>query len=161
MAIILLVAACFVLLGFLIAAVSGAPWVPARSADITKVFKDIDLNKNTVLIELGCGDGRVALAAAKRGAKVTGYEINPVLWVISVYRTRRFANVKIKLANFWKTDLSSADIVMAFLIPRTMPRLAAKVKKEMRPGARLASYVFTLPGKRHVKLTSKWYIYEF
>src|SRR5579885_3686023 len=112
---------------------SGAPWVPARRADIETLLDDVHLKADELYIELGCGDGRLLVAVAKRGATAVGYEINPLLWLIATIRTIRFyPRVHVKLGNFWRANISQADVVMTFLVPRTMPNLA-RTAKELRP----------------------------
>ena len=148
-------------LGFMIASISGAPWVPARSFDIADILDDAKLSKGDVFLELGCGDGRLVRAAAKRGAIATGYELNPVIWFIAWLLSIRTTNAHIKLANLWKIDLSKADVVLAFLVPRTMRRLEIKVEKEMKKGSTLISYIFPLPFSKNGKKHKSWYVYQF
>jgi SAM-dependent methyltransferase len=155
------VAALVFLFGFAISGFIGAPWVPAFRRDVKAVLADTALKKGHLYIELGCGDGRLVEEAAKRGAQAIGYEINPVMWFIAVVRTRKYPSAHIYLGNFWKKDLSEADVVMAFLLPKFMERLETKVNAELKSGARLASYIFELPTK-HPKVTRHhWRIYEF
>ena len=154
-------------LGFLILAsfaaggLLGAPWVPTFTNDVEAILDDARLKKNELFIELGCGDGRMLTAAAKRSAQVVGYELNPVLYLIARWHTRRYKNARVRLGNFWRQDLSSADVVITFLVPRSMARLEAKTTKELKPGARLVSYVFLLPKKKPTLKHRHWYVYDF
>ena len=83
------------------------------------------------------------------------------MWLIAVLRTIRYPSAKIKLASFWRAPLSSADVVFVFLIPRFMARLEAKLKRELKPGARAVSYVFKLPNKKPKLSRRRWQIYNF
>jgi SAM-dependent methyltransferase len=150
-----------VVLGFLVSSISGAPWVPARRYDIDELLEDAKLVKNNTYIELGCGDGRIVRAAAQKGAKAIGIELNPVLWLIAKVRTMNCPNAQIKFGNFWAVDLSQADVVMAFLVPRTMPRLGVKAAAEMKSGSRLVSYIFPVPDKKHTVKNKSWYVYIY
>jgi hypothetical protein len=159
--IIVLLITLALLIGFAVAAISGAPWVPVRKSDIAAIVDDLRLSERKLYIELGSGDGRVLAAVAKCGVQAVGYEINPLLWLIAWLRLLPARNARVKLANFWSRSLKPADVVMAFLIPRTMPRLEVKLKKEMRSGSLFISYVFPLPTKKPIQKHKKWYIYHY
>jgi hypothetical protein len=151
-----------VLAGFLAwTAISGAPWVPVRRFDVKQLLDDAGVSQGTYYVELGSGDGRLLKAAARRGAKVVGYELNPLLWLISWCRTLGYKNCTVRLADFWRADLAQADVVMAFLVPRTMPKLDSKAAKEMKPTAQLISYIFAIPGKKPLKRGKSWLIYDY
>jgi protein-L-isoaspartate O-methyltransferase len=158
---LVLVVGLMVLIGFVVGGLLGAPWVPARKRDVAKMLDDTNLKKNELYIELGSGDGRLVAAAAHRGAKAIGYEVNPVMWAVSVLRTLRYPNAHIKLANFWGRDLAEADVVMVFLMPKFMKRLEAKLEKELKPGARMVSYSFKLPQKSPALSRTSWFIYKY
>lgn len=101
-----------------------------------------------MLIDCGCGDGRVLLAAARRGARAAGYELSPPLYWLARWRCRRYRG---QITVFWrdgfKADFSRADVVFAYLMPRTMPRLLRAVKRSCRrKSLRLVSYAFPLKG---------------
>lgn len=147
------------LFGFVIGAISGAPWVPAFKRDIEAVLDDTGLKSGDSFVELGCGDGRVVIAAARRGANVVGYEINPLLWLVASIKVLTWPNARIKLRNFWRVDLSKADVVMTFLVPRTVGRLENKIKREMKPGSRLVSYIFKLPTLKPKLKRHHWLVY--
>ena len=145
---------------FGVTGISGAPWVPARKIDIQPLLRDAKLHKGDLFIELGCGDGRLLAAAADHGAKAIGYELNPILWCIAYLRNVGRRQVSVRLGNFWSVDLSQADVVMAFLVPRTTPRLAKKAK-ELKKGARLVSYIFPLPNRTPTRRGKSWLVYTY
>lgn len=150
-----------ILLVFCFAGFSGAPWIPTRKKDLPSILDDAKLAKGQLLVELGSGDGRLLVAAAKRDAKVIGYEINPLLWLVSKLKLMGYTNAHVKLASLWKADLSGADVVVTFLVPRTMPKLATKLNKQLKPGATFISYAFDLPGKKPVLQRRAWRLYKF
>lgn len=160
MAILLLILLIFAL-GFAITSISGAPWVPVRSFDVEQLLDDSKLEKGQLYIELGCGDGRLIKAAAARGAHAIGYELNPLLWIIATLRTAGIKNARVKFGDFWKADLTKADVVMAFLVPRTMPRLDRKASKELKKSAVLVSYIFEIAGKKPKSKHKSWLIYQY
>jgi hypothetical protein len=152
----------FLLIGFMLGGLLGAPWVPTRSYDVERLLDDTRLKEGETFIELGCGDGRLVAAAAKRGAKAVGYEINPLLWLIAWLRNLPYgSHASVRLGNFWVHGLGGADVVMVFLMPKFMPKLLAKANKEMKPKSRLASYIYKLPGKKPTYAASHWFIYKF
>ena len=150
-----------VVIAFAAGAIFGAPWVPAFKQDLEKVLDDSSLKSGQVFYELGCGEGRLLVAAAKRGAKVVGYEINPFLWLISWLRVFRFKNARVVLGDFWRVDVSPADVVLAFLVPRYMAKMETKLAKEMKPGSKFVSYVFELPSKKPKIKRHHWQVYEY
>ncbi len=146
---------------FAYTAISGAPWVPVRGFDVEELLNDSGVKKGIVYLELGSGDGRLLRAAAKRGAKAIGYELNPVLWALSWVASIGNKNITVHCGDFWRVNLGEADVVMAFLVPRTMPKLGSKAAKEMKPTARLVSYIFDIPGKKPLKRGKSWLVYSF
>lgn len=146
---------------FAVTAVSGAPWVPIRKFDIDQVIADSKLKSGDKFIELGCGDGRMVKAAAKNGARAIGYELNLVLWLIGWLRCLGTKNAKIRFGDLWGVDLSAADVVMVFLVPRTMPKLGLMAQSQMKRGSRLVSYIFEIPGKKPDYHSKSWFIYRF
>jgi 16S rRNA A1518/A1519 N6-dimethyltransferase RsmA/KsgA/DIM1 with predicted DNA glycosylase/AP lyase activity len=74
----------------------GAPYLPTLRQQVKAALELADLKPGDTLLELGCGDGKVVLAAAKQGINVIGYELNPILALVAWSRTRRYSkNVKI------------------------------------------------------------------
>ena len=160
MAFVLLLLVTVLLVAAVIAGFSGAPWVPARQKDVDALLHVLGEIKGKRVVELGCGDGRLVLAAARAGSIVTGYEINPLLYLVAKLRCLPYKNATIKMQNFWLVDLSKMDIVIAFLVPRTMPRITQKVDKELTQGAIFASYVFPIVDRDYSKHTASWYLYS-
>ena len=158
---LLLIVILLVLIGFAVSGPLGAPWVPARKKDIQGIIDDMKLRPGQTYIELGCGDGRLVKAAAINGAIAIGYEINPVLFIIATIRNLRQRDAHIRLGNFWNKDLSAADVVMAFLMPKFMDRLQGKAASELRAGSRLVCYIFALPDKKPAVKRHHWFIYKY
>lgn len=158
---LVLIIVVVLLAGFVTAGFVGAPWVPTRNHDLSTMLKLCDLKADELFVELGCGDGRVVRAAARRGARVVGYEVNPLLWLIAALKNiHYYPRVRVRFGNFWQYNLHEADVVMVFLIPRLMGRLETKIRTEMKPKSRLISYVFTLPRGRPVAVQKPWVVYR-
>lgn len=130
---------------------SFAPWVPSRSRDLARILKLADLRDNQSFFDLGCGDGKIVFSAAagNRNARAVGLEISWPLFLICRFKQffKRRRNASFKLKNLFKENLSAADVVYFFGIPKTINgRLAAKLKQELKPGAKIISYAFRLNG---------------
>ena len=99
------------------------------------------------MVDLGCGDGRVLRAACRRyGVRAVGYEVNPMAFLVARFLSYREKRIEVKLKNFWREDLGDARIVFCYLFPDVMKKLARKLEKELRPGARVVSCNFPVPG---------------
>ncbi len=129
-----------------VGALVGAPYLPARYPDIEAALDLAELKAGETLIDLGSGDGRVLLAAAKRGATAIGYEVSPVLFVWSWLRCLRHGpKIKIYLRDYWLVKLPQADVVYTFLARQYVKRLNKKLTAEIKTPTKLVSYVFELP----------------
>lgn len=147
---------------FLIASILGAPYLPTLNKQVEAALDLIDLKKGQTLLELGSGDGRVLLAAAKRGINSIGYEINPILVLISLIRTIKYRHkVKIIWANYWRKDWPRADGVFVFLIERYMLKLDNYLKLYPYKPIKLVSFAFKIPGKKIVKTKSNTHLYIY
>lgn len=149
-----------VLFGFVI--LFGAPYLPTLSKQQETALDLLDLKPGETLIELGSGDGRMLIAAAKRGVKSVGYELNPLLWLYSLIVTRKYKNlITIKNRNFWNMKLPECEGVYVFLLDKYMNKLYKKITQEKHSSLKLVSYAFKFPNKKHVTEKSGMYLYYF
>lgn len=138
----------------------GAPFAPTRSRIVRKAFAEIQLGAEDVLIDLGAGDGRIVLEAARRGAAAIGYELSPMMWFIAWLRTqfpptRWKRSPVIRFGNFYKQDLSQATVIFAFLTPRTMPCVKQQLSQQVIPNGRyLLVYAFPLRDVKPEKIVT-------
>lgn len=140
----------------------GAPYLPTLSRQQEAAFDLLDLKPGQTLLELGSGDGRMLVAAAKRGIKVVGYELNPILVLYSWLITRRYGDlVTIKMANFWRAKLPECDGIYVFLLDRFMAKLHKKIVQEISIPVKVVSFAFEVPGVKHVTEKSGLYLYIF
>jgi SAM-dependent methyltransferase len=126
----------------------GATFTSTHPLKIRAILDAIPMKRGDVVIDLGCGDGRFLLAAAKRyGVRGIGYEINILAYILANLR-RVFTGeqIEIKRINFWDASLKNADFVFCYLFPDLMPDLAKKAEKEMKEGSIIISCNFPLPG---------------
>lgn len=130
------------------AGVSFAPWVPTRISDIDRIFELAQLQDGESFCELGCGTGRVMFTAADRyNVSTSGYEIAAPLWGYAKIRQllNKKKNAKVFYKSLYKADLSNADVVYFFGMPKKIQKkLVKKLEKELKPGTRVISYVFPI-----------------
>lgn len=119
------------------------------------------LNEKEKMVDLGSGDGRIVIAFAKKGFEAHGYEINPLLVLVSKWKTRKLKNVKIYWKSFWKADLGKYDIVVLFQYKTIMNKLKEKLKKELKKSARVVSYHWRFKNWKIVKKKGDVYLYNF
>jgi len=97
---------------------------------------------------LGAGDGRIIIMAAKEfGATAVGFEIAVLPYLLGLFKIRLQGlggKAILKYADFYRNDLSQADVICTFLTPQAMIKLKSKLKKEIKPGGRIVSYAFSL-----------------
>ncbi len=131
-----------------ISIINGAPYVPTPRKQVETALAFAQLKKGDKLVDLGSGDGAVLVQAARKGIDATGYEINPVLWLISTLRLLPYRKIaRVKLASFWSQPLNEYDVVFVFLIGHHMHRLDKKLSTELK-GARVVSHAFQIPGRK-------------
>jgi len=127
-----------------------ALWQPTDRATVRRILFVSELQAGEHLVDLGCGDGRIIIAAAREyGARATGVEIDPirVLWA----RTwALFAGVsrstRIVRSNMYTYDAGDADVVILFLSATSNFRLQERLRRTMKPGSRLVSYYHPMWG---------------
>ncbi len=140
----------------------GAPFLPSHHKQIDEALDMLYLRPGQTLLELGSGDGRVLLAAAKRGIVVIGYELNPILAGYSYLVTRRYRHlVTVKCANFWKTPLRDCDAIYTFLMKPYMVKLDAKIAAETLQPLKLLSISFSVTGRKAVKQSNGLFLYLY
>ena len=131
-------------------ALSAAPWVPVPRFDVERLLELARLKPGEIIYDLGCGDGRLLIKAAQTyDVKAIGFEVSLLPYFLARWHVARSGvgeRVKIHYRNFWSAPLGQADVIVTFLTPRAMQRLSLKIPTELKPGARLVSYAFKLPG---------------
>ncbi len=123
------------------------PYVPTTEEAVKAMLKLAGVKKSDVVFDLGCGDGRIVIAAAKEyGAHGVGIDINPER-IQEAESNAKKAGVQ-DLVRFEENDLFDADIhdatvVTLFLLNSVNERLLPKLLKDLKPGARIVSNTFT------------------
>lgn len=132
----------------LVTVIHGAPFVPTRPTAVPRMVALAKIKPGDRVADLGSGDGRILIAMARAGAIAHGYEINPILVWWSRYKIRRQGLAGLAFVHwgsFWSQNLSEFDVVALFGIKHIMGGLEKKLKRELKPQARVISYVFAFP----------------
>lgn len=135
------------LLFFNLSLIFGAPFVPTPVKVVERMLKLVGLKPGEVLYDLGSGDGRILIWAAQNyDIKAVGYEINPFLVYLSRQKTRKLGlheKIKIRWGNFFRKNLSDADVILIYLFQVTNNFLEKKFLSELKPGTQIVSLSFT------------------
>ena len=155
-----------ILLMFGLTVFIGAPYVPTKKGDVRRVFKDLYvLTEGDTLLDIGSGDGVVLRIAAESGAKAIGYEINPILVVISQWLSRGNPRVSTQLKNFWRSDFPpNTTVVYVFGESRDIARMARRIQNQVNKfnqSMHLISYGFKVPGIKELASNNSHHLYSF
>lgn len=162
-----LLSAVWILMGVVFIAFTGviligAPFLPTLHKQVPRALDLIDLKPGQLLLELGSGDGRVLIEAAKREIKSIGYEINPLLFAYSWVITRKYrAYITVVLGNYWSKKLPPADGIFVFLLKPYMLKLDKKITQEIPQYVKLISFAFEIPNKKPIKEDNGLFLYEY
>ena len=125
----------------------GAGYDPTPMDKVYKIMDMAQVNENDIVYDLGSGDGRIVITAAKRfGARAVGIEADPFRFIFSwliVLFSGQSEKIKLKFGNFFKKKIDKATVVIVFLYGPTNNKLKEKFLKELKPGTRVVSYVWT------------------
>lgn len=143
---------------------AGAVYYPTKPETVREMLLMANAGPDDVVIDLGSGDGRFLIAAAKLGARAIGYETDPVL----VWESRR--NIKkaglehlcsVRLKSLYKADFNEGTIITLYLFPKFMDRLQTIMEKKLTHPLRLISNDYQFPRKKFTKQQGKLFLYDF
>lgn len=127
---------------------SLAPYVPSPPDVVDRMLTLAQVTKNDVVYDLGCGDGRIPIAAAKKyGARGVGLDIDQRR--IEESRANATAAgvehlVEFRVEDVMKADVSPATVVTLYLLSSSNAKLRPILQKQLRPGARIVSHAFSM-----------------
>jgi tRNA A58 N-methylase Trm61 len=150
---ILVIFFLFLFLVFVISVLIGVPFLPTHRKQANTMIALAELKPGMTVVDLGSGAGRLLFAAAAVGAEAIGYELNPflVLWTKLMIKVKGLnGQVTVKWQSLYQADLHNVDVVFAFLFPTPMQKLSPKLFSELKPGAKIISYVFAIPDKKPI-----------
>lgn len=124
------------------------PYVPTPQKVVVGMLELADVKKGEVVYDLGCGDGRIVITAAKEyGATGIGVDLNPVR-IEEANTNAEEAKVKDKVTfhvdDLFNFDFSKADVLALYLLPDVNMKLRPKIQSEMKPGSRIVSHAFDM-----------------
>jgi SAM-dependent methyltransferase len=123
------------------------PYVPTPRPVVDRMMQLAEVGPDDYLIDLGSGDGRIALAAAERGARALGVDIDPYR-VNEATAAAQFAGLQTRALfrrqDLFDTPLRDATVVAMYLLPHINLRLRPRLLTELRPGTRVLSHVFDM-----------------
>ena len=124
------------------------PYVPTPHEVVAEMLKMANVTKDDAVYDLGCGDGRIVIAAAKEyGARGIGVDINPQRIAEANENAEKAGvtdRVKFMTQDLFETDLSEATVVMLYLLPDVNLKLRPKLFRELKPGTRIVSHSFDM-----------------
>jgi len=125
-------------------------WVPTPDEVVNRMLTMAQLGPNDIHYDLGAGDGKIAIAAAKRGAKATGIEYNPDMAKFANANAEKqgvagvgFGKANIRQADIFATNFSDATVITLYLLPALNLKLRPTIL-QMKPGTRVVSHSFTM-----------------
>ena len=125
-----------------------APYFPTSATVVEQMLDLAAVGPGDRLIDLGCGDGRIVIAAAKRGAIGLGVDVDPA----QVKAAREAAleagverSAQFRAQDLFRTSLADATVVTLFLLGHVNSFLEERLRTRLRPGARVVSHLFPMP----------------
>ncbi|HAE36950.1 TPA: hypothetical protein DCX66_01550 [Candidatus Nomurabacteria bacterium] len=154
------------------------PFIGVPTKTLKDIEKALNLNEDSVVYDLGCGDGRVLFYLYKNNPKAKYIGIENSQFPLLVFNVRNWffkrknkSNISIIGKDFFDVNLSDATHIFTYLYPNVMDDLIPKLDKELKSGTRLISASFRFTGRREIEeidlkrnnyqLAKKVYVYEF
>lgn len=126
--------------------VQGAPpFVPTSQKNVRKMMEFADIHPGEKVYDLGCGDGRLLLAAAEKGAIATGFELSVPTLLLAKVRTFGHKDISVRYGDIWKQDYRDADVLFCFLLLDKMKQFENEIWPTLKPGCRVVSHMFPMP----------------
>lgn len=135
---------------------SGSPFLPTDKATLKRMIGIADILSGELVMDLGCGDGRLMRAARELGAITIGYEISIYLYLIAKW----LHSGDVRYQNFWNADLSKADVIFCFIGRRAMARFELEKWHTLKPGCRVIVHAFAFPNLKPTATDLHVYRYD-
>jgi SAM-dependent methyltransferase len=124
------------------------PYVPTRPEVVAAMLKLANVSSKDVVYDLGCGDGRIVITAAKEfGATGKGIDIDPERIAEAKVNAQKAGvsdKVKFAVGDLFKSDFSPASVVTLYLLPAINLKLRPQLLKQLKPGTRIVSHAFDM-----------------
>lgn len=145
---------------------TDAPYIPTKMDKIKEVLKLAGLKRGRKFYELGSGDGRVVLEAARIGANSVGIEQSWLRVLYSRYKAFNLrlhpkdANVSFYHGNIFSRNYKDADVVYIYLLHKGVAKLEEKLQKELKKGAIVITQTYHFPSRKPFKKLDNFYFYR-
>lgn len=121
------------------------PFVPTPGDTVSSMISLANIEPGERVYDLGCGDGRLLITAAEKGAFAIGYELSLPTFLLAVFRTMGKKNIRVRFGDFWTKDFSDADVIVCYLLSGKMQEFQRKIWPQLKPGCRVVSHSFSMP----------------
>lgn len=138
---------------------NSPPFIPTFGRDLRTMLSLADIHAGDIVYDPGCGDGRLVFAAAKAGAKATGFEYAIPAYLYAKVRSLLYPGSMIRYGDFWKQDYRTADVVFCYLLPVIMPQFYKKIWPQLKPGCKVVSNSFRMHDLTYDKAEKGIYLY--
>ncbi|MCD6225964.1 methyltransferase domain-containing protein [bacterium] len=142
----------------------GPVYLPSSFSVAEKMMELAGVKKGMTVLDLGSGDGRILFAAAKRGARAIGYEIDPFLVLETRKKVKKMGLqklVRVHCQSFWKADFNQADVIAVYLLPKYMEKLEKLLKKRLKKKILVVSNFYRFPHQSPLLQKGRVILYEF
>ncbi|MDP3974315.1 MAG: methyltransferase domain-containing protein [Candidatus Daviesbacteria bacterium] len=141
---------------------SDAPFVPTKMENIRKILKLANVGRGRKFYELGSGDGRVVIEAAKLEADAVGIEQSLIRVIYSRYTASRLKlkNAKFYHGNIFSKDYTDADVIYIYLLNKGVGRLEEKLKKELKKGSVVITQTYHFPNWKPYQSQGDFWLYR-
>jgi len=145
---VLVIISVIIIVPMVIAFYSGAPWVPTSKFTISKMIKAAKLKKGDVIMDPGCGDGRILFSAmrAQDGLKARGYEMFFFAYIFGKIKSLFMKDIDIFYKDSRKVDMSDVNTLFCYMMPESLKKLGVIWKEKMSTDAQVVSYAFQIAG---------------
>lgn len=127
-----------------------APFLVSPLEVVEAMLRLAEVKPGEAVYDLGCGDARIlVMAAQKFGAHGVGVELDPEVFALAWTNVRRNhleERITLVRGNLYQADLRGADVVALYLLPEALARLRPNLERQLRPGARVVTHDFGVPG---------------
>lgn len=120
------------------------PFIPSMKRDVRRMMALARVQEGDLVIDPGCGDGRLVFAAADLGAQAIGYEMVIPAWALAKVRSLFHPRSSIVYGDFWTKDYTQADVVFCYLLSDMMETFHEKIWPQLKPGCRVVSNSFSM-----------------
>ena len=143
----------------------GAVYVPTPMKSVRRMLEIAQVGPDDVVYDMGSGDGRIIITAAKEyGAKAVGLEADPLRVLYTKWRimtNNLHDRVRVFRGNFFKTSMMDATVITVYQGPEINLRLMKKFVEELKPGTRVVSFIFNFEGYEPVEVDEKNQVYLY